>query len=150
MPRFPYAPTEGAGLGAGMRGGFGCGAIIVAIIVIGAISTIWENDKAAKRELGPIPLRFQGAYNSISCQSISRHMDGLVTIGDDEIRFPFGSFTPTEVISESDDRITFRGTPATPAGRENADTFTLTRADVGGVALIGGDEYHRCSQYSGE
>ena len=108
MPRFPYAPTEGANLGAGMRGGLGCGAIIVAIFVIGAISTVWENDKAAKRELGPIPLRFQGAYNSISCQSISRHMDGLVTIGDDEIRFPFGSFTPTEVISESDDRITFR------------------------------------------
>lgn len=133
-----------------MRGGIGCGGIIIAIVVFGAILTLWDNDKAPETEAGPIPARFQGAYNSTSCQSVSRHMDGLVTIGDDEIRFPFGSFTPTEIISESDDRITFRGTPATSAGLENADTFTLTHAGVGGVALIDGDEYHRCSQYSGE
>ena len=133
--------------GGDMRGGVGCGAIIILIFVIGAVSMLWEKDEAAQRELGPIPQRFQGAYNSISCQSLSRHMDGLVTIGDDEIRYPYGSFTPTEVISESEGRITFRGTPATAAGREGSDTFTLTLAEVGEVASIDGDEYHRCSQY---
>ena len=130
-----------------MRSGIGCGGIILFVFVVGAIGSLWDDDKGAKREPGVIPERFQGAYNSIGCQSVATHMDGLVTIGDSEIRYPFGSFTPTEVISESERRIAFRGTPATGAGSESSKTFTLTLAEVGGIASIDGDEYHRCSQY---
>jgi len=95
---------------------------------------------------GPLPKRFQGAYNSMGCPSGS-NIASLVTVGDDSINYNSASFTVDEVVSEDDTSITLRGRPSGVGWAEGSRTYTLTYAPVGGTAMLNGSEYDRCSQY---
>lgn len=92
---------------------------------------------------GPIPKRFQGAYNSVACGDIF----GSVRIGGESISYASGVFVVEGIVAETRDSITVSGTPATTAGPEEARTYTITLAEVGGTAKLDGSEYERCSQY---
>jgi hypothetical protein len=92
---------------------------------------------------GPIPSRFQGAYNSYRCGTT----DGLVTVGGKDISYGGARFEATGVVSQSDNSITLRGDPIAAGGTEASRTFTITYAPVGGTARLDGGEFIRCSQY---
>jgi hypothetical protein len=94
---------------------------------------------------GPIPSRFQGAYNSLGCDGVQ--MAGLVTVGGKSISYGGARFEATSVVSRSDTSITLRGDPIAAGGTESARTFTITYAPVGGTARLDGGEFERCSQY---
>lgn len=95
---------------------------------------------------GPLPKRFQGAYNSMGCPSGS-NIASLVTVGDDSINYNSASFTVDEVVTEDDNSITLRGRPSGVGWAEGSRTYTLTYVPVGGTAMLNGSEYERCSQY---
>lgn len=94
---------------------------------------------------GPIPQKFQGAYNSLGCDGV--HMDGLVTVGGNSISYGGARFEATGLVSQTDSSITLRGDPIAAGGTEAARTFTITYAPVGGTARLDGGEFERCSQY---
>ena len=129
---------------------FGCLSLIVAIAILGSVAGALNQcmaggDEAASSD-GPIPARFAGAYNGYSCEG--GHVDSLVTVRGDHINFGSASITVDEVISESGDSFTFRGSGFTlGGGRERERTVTMTYADVGQTAQIDGSEFTRCSQY---
>lgn len=116
---------------------------MIAILIGGAtLSGCSDGDDAVG---GPIPKRFQGAYNSVACRGGG--IDGLVTIGADSVSYGSGVFVAKTLVAETSTSITLQGRPATVAGAEEARTFTMTYADVGGTAQLDGAAYERCSQY---
>jgi hypothetical protein len=125
----------------------GCLGTILVLALLGWIITSVEKCSApAEREgfPGPIPVRFQGAYNSYMC---GRGAEGLVTVGGDDINYGGAKFEVTDLVSESQNSITLRGEPVAANGRESSRTFTITYAPVGETARLDGVEFERCSQY---
>lgn len=126
----------------------GClGTIALLGLIAGIMSAFEKCSGPEERDgfAGPIPVRFQGAYNSYSCEGV--HLDGLVTVGGDDINYGGAKFDVTGVVSESQNSVTLRGEPVAANGRETAETFTITYTPVGGMADLDGSEYERCSQY---
>lgn len=129
---------------------FGCLTLVAAIGILGSVAGTLNRCMAGGDETassdGPIPARFAGAYNGYACEG--GHVDSLVTVRGDRINFGSASITVDEVISESGDSFTFRGSGFTlGGGRERERTFTMTYADVGETAEIDGSDFIRCSQY---
>lgn len=128
----------------------GCSGWIVTLLIIGVIGSYLakcSGGSGADHDKGPIPKRFQGAYNSIGCANSADHIDGLVTVGADSINYGGATFEPKEVASESKESVTLRGDPIAGGGRESSRTFTMTFAKVGEMATLDGDSYQRCSEY---
>ena len=126
--------------------GWICAAVLAAgafIIVVGNLMGSGGSDDDPFK--GPIPQRFQGAYNSLGCDGVQ--MAGLVTVGGKSISYGGARFEATSVVSRSDTSITLRGDPIAAGGSESASTFTITYAPVGGTARLYGGEFERCSQY---
>lgn len=131
----------------GNNSGVGCAVMFVILVVIGMASQAFTKCSGPPEQEGfpgPIPVRFQGAYNSYMC---GRGADGLVTVGGDDISYGGAAFKVAGVVSESRDSVTLRGDPVGANGRETARTFTITYAPVGGTAFLDGAEFERCSQY---
>lgn len=126
------------------RWGWFCAIALVLIVGFFTLANCFggSDDDAFK---GPIPQRFQGAYNSLGCEGV--HMDGLVTVGGNDISYGGAMFEATSVVSQSENSITLRGDPIAAGGTESARTFTITYAPVGGTARLDGGEFERCSQY---
>lgn len=126
----------------------GCLGTIVILALLGGIVSAFEKCSGPEEGNGfpgPIPVRFQGAYNSLGCDGV--HMDGLVTVGGNDISYGGARFEATSVVSQSDSSITLRGDPIAAGGTESSRTFTITYAPVGGTARLDGGEFERCSQY---
>jgi len=116
---------------------------MVAVLVCGTIlGGCFDGGNAPS---GPIPKRFQGAYNSVACHGGS--IDGLVTIGADTVSYGSGVFVAKTLETETSTSITLEGRPATVAGVEEARRFTMTYTEVGGTAQLDGAACQRCSQY---
>ena len=95
---------------------------------------------------GPIPERFQGAYNSLGCGSTA-YIDGLVTVGGASIHYGGAVFEAEEMVTQTDSAVTVRGRPIAAGGTEPSRTFTITYSPVGGMASLDGGSFRRCSQY---
>lgn len=132
----------------GNNSGVGCAVMLVILAVIGLASQALTKCSGGEEERdgfpGPIPVRFQGAYNSYMC---GRGADGLVTVGGDGVNYGGAKFEATGVVSETSDSVTLRGEPIAANGRESARTLTITYAPVGGTARLDGADFERCSQY---
>lgn len=123
--------------------------ILIGILValgslVDCVGGIMGKDEVASS--GSIPPRFQGAYNSIACGSTD-FIDGLVTVGDDDVRYGGGTFKVTGIRSENPSEVVLVGAPSSFEGNEPERSFTITYAEVGATARIDGAEYERCSQY---
>lgn len=127
----------------------GCLGWVAAILIVGAIGSFLKtciggsDDEMFK---GPIPRSFQGAYNSMGCGNTA-YIDGLVTVSGKRIGFGGATFVPESVVSKSDTAVTVRGRASSVGGLEPESTFTITYADVGGMADLNGGSYRRCSKY---
>lgn len=119
------------------------GVVLIAFII--GLFAVGEKDKEIAASSRPIPKRFQGAYNSVACEGGDIY--GSVRIGGDSISYASGVFVAKGIVSETQDSITVSGIPATTAGSEEAATYTITFAEVGGTAKLNGSDYERCSQY---
>ncbi len=117
-----------------------------ALLVVLTVGFCVQQGQGSDPSKGPVPKRFQGAYNSMGCPSGS-NIASLVTVGGDSINYNSASFTVDEVVSEDDNSITLRGRPSGVGWAEGSRTYTLTYAPVGGTAMLNGSEYDRCSQY---
>lgn len=125
----------------------GCMGTVLIVLLLGwVVTAIGKCSAPAEQEgfPGPIPVRYQGAYNSYMC---GQGADGLVTVGGDDINYGGAKFDVTDLVSESQNSITLRGEPIAANGRETSRTFTITYAPVGGTARLDGAEFERCSQY---
>lgn len=133
-----------------MREGLGCFGTIIVIMILGSLISGLNrcmNDLSPNNPFnGPIPKRFQGAYNSIGCGSMS-NMAGLVTIGGKDISYGGAIFQAKELVRQSESAITVRGIPTSARGPEDTANFTITYAPLGGTARLDGAEYERCSEY---
>lgn len=126
----------------------GCLGWVAAILIVGAIGSFLKTCSGGSDDemfKGPIPRRFQGAYNSIGCERAN--FDGLVTVAGKSISFGGAGFDAQSVVSKSDTAVTVRGRASSIGGLEPESTFTITYAEVGGMADLNGGSYHRCSQY---
>lgn len=130
----------------------GCLRNLLALLILAAIggaltqcSSMFGGDNGDDAFSGPIPKRFQGAYNSIACGS--GEMDGLVTVGGSSISYPDASFKAESKVSETDDAVTLRGRPLSAGGREPERTYVITYAAVGDTATLNGNSLTRCSKY---
>lgn len=129
---------------------FGCFGWVVVLAVLVALGSLtqcvgnlFDGDSKSS---GPIPKRYQGAYNSVACGSTA-YIDGLVTVGDDDVSYGGARFEATSVVSQTDNGIKLRGRPFSAGGTEPERDFTITYTAVGGTANIDGAVFHRCSQY---
>lgn len=132
------------------QSGLGCFGWVVVLAVLVALGSLTQcvgklfdggGDSG-----GPIPKRYQGAYNSVACGSTA-YIDGLVTVGDDNISYGSARFEVASVVSQTDNGIKLRGHPFSAGGTEAERDFIITYTAVGGTANIDGAVFHRCSQY---
>lgn len=79
----------------------GCMGTVLIVLLLGwVITAIGKCSAPAEQEgfPGPIPVRYQGAYNSYMC---GQGADGLVTVGGDDINYGGAKFDVTDLVSES-------------------------------------------------
>lgn len=137
-------------MGEAMQGqGAGCLSWVAALALLAALGSLTQclgGDGQEERSDGPIPERYRGAYNSIACGSTA-NIDGLVTVGADDIHYGGAVFKATGVVSQTDNGVKLTGHPFAAGGTEPERTFTITYTAVGGTANIDGAVFHRCSQY---
>jgi hypothetical protein len=129
-----------------LRKGLGCMGMFVALAVLGSLAQCMNNasDENDIRK-GPIPRKFQGAYNTVSCGSAN--MDGLITIGGKHMAFPSATFTADEVVTKSDRSVTLRGSASGIGWREAERVYTITLSEDGESVQIGSTTAERCSKY---